>query len=808
MKFTSYIECWRRFWPWTACHTAMEVQQDQDAMRTIRTLSTKVGVSVSTGLFMILASAHGQSPANANGTEPAPIDYSTVQYISSNDYSTVIAEKAAKVLPRSNQAAWMRLERTFFIHFGPNTFRGVEWGTGREDPSVFNPTELDADQWVRAIKESGGKMVVLVCKHHDGFNLWPTRYSNHSVAASPWRGGKGSVVREVADAARRYGIELGVYLSPADLYQLRTNPTNPSGYYGNESEKLRSAIPTDPASFKTNPSNGREPSSGFKSFTYQVDDYNRYFLNELYELLTEYGPIREVWFDGANPDPSVHEDYDYAAWYDLIRKLQPQAMIFGKGPDARWVGNESGIGRATEWSVVPLSSSPDSFKWPDMTAQDLGSLSKLTPDSYLWWYPAEVNEPILYGWFWHPKKHVRSAADLIDIYYTSVGRNGNMLLNLSPDTRGLVPDNQLAQLRVMAQVVDETFAKDLTVCGKLTADNSNKANTASQALDGNLDTWWEAAPGQRTAALTLKLPKAVTFDVVSLQEAVDHRGQRIESFGIDVWNGSAWKTMDEQTTVGHKRLLRWSSPVTSDQVRIRITASRLEPTLAEIGLFKQAELVHPPVISERDVNGFVTISSAKGLHMVYTLDGTVPTSGSTVYRSAFALPRGGEVYAACVAPDGRLGMVTSKYFAGLAPIGWKVVSVDSEEANSPASDAIDGNPATIWQTRPDADRLLPHQITVDMGSAQRIAGFTYLPRQDRSHDGVVENYRFETSMDGHDWTMDVDSGRFGNIQNNPELQEVPFPPVSARYFRFTALKEIGTNGRTSAAEISVLPAED
>jgi alpha-L-fucosidase len=153
-------------------------------------------------------------------------------------------------------------------------------------------------------------------------------------------------------------------------------------------------------------------------------------------------------------------------------------------------------------------------------------------------------------------------------------------------------------------------------------------------------------------------------------------------------------------------------------------------------------------------------------------------------------------------------MVTSKYFAGLASIGWKVVSVDSEEANSPASYAIDGNPATIWQTRLDADRLLPHQITVDMGSAQRIAGFTYLPRQDRSHDGVVENYRFETSVDGHDWTVDVDSGRFGNIQNNPELQEVQFAPVSAQFFRFTALKDIGTNGRTSAAEISVLPAED
>jgi len=706
----------------------------------------------------------------------------------------------------------MRLERTFFIHFGPNTFRGVEWGTGHEDPSVFNPTELNADQWVRAIKESGGKMVVLVCKHHDGFNLWPTRYSNHSVAASPWRGGKGNVVRDVANAAKKYGVELGVYLSPADLYQLRTNPTNPGGYYGNESEKLQSAIPTDSASFKTNPAKGRAPAPGFMNLTYKVDDYNRYFLNELYELLTEYGPIREVWFDGANPDPSVHEDYDYAAWYDLIRKLQPQAMIFGKGPDARWVGNESGIGRTTEWSVVPLSSSPDTFRWPDMTAQDIGSRSKLTPGSYLWWFPAETNVPILHGWFWAPRKPTRSAAELIDIYYQSVGRNSNWLLNLSPDTRGLIPDNQLAQLHLMAQVVDETFAKDLAIGGTLTADSSNKANSASLALDGNLDTWWEAAPGQRTATLTLKLPKSVTFDVVSLQEAVDHRGQRIESFSVDVWDGSVfgagWKTMDQQTTVGHKRLLRWSSPVTADQVRIRITGSRLEPTLAEIGLFKQADLVEPPAISERDASGFVTIGSAKGLPVVYTLDGTVPTPKSTVYRSPVSLPRGGQIYAACVAPDGRLGMVSSKHFAGLAPIGWRVVDVDSQDANSPASYAIDGDPATIWQTRLDANSSLPHQITVDMGNAQRIAGFTYLPRKDGSHNGVVESYRFETSLNGQEWITNVDSGRFGNIQNNPELQEVPFAPVSARFFRFTALKGFGANGSTSAAEISVLPDED
>lgn len=532
--------------------------------------------------------AQREGSNSADPAAPAPIPYSTMQVISADDSPAVIAAKAAKTLPRPNQTAWMRMERTFFIHFGPNTFRGVEWGNGQEDPSVFNPTALDANQWIRTIKEAGGKMAILVCKHHDGFCLWPTRYTQHSVAASPWRGCKGDEVREVADAAHKYGVKLGVYLSPADLYQLRTNPKNPAGYYGNDSEKVRSVIPTDPASFKTDPSKGRTSPRGFRSYTYEVDDYNRYFLNELYELLTEYGPINEVWFDGANPDPSVHETYDYADWYDMIRHLQPQAVIAVKGPDVRWVGNESGVGRKTEWSVIPLTAPPADFRWPDMTAEDLGSRDKLTPGSYLWWYPAEVNNPILRGWFWAPGKPVRSAEELIDIYYQSVGRNGNWLLNLSPDTRGLIPDNQLEPLREMAKVVQETFATNLAAGGKLTADSSAPARRPSRALDGNLDTWWEAAAGMTTATLTLKLPKPVTFDVVSLQEAVDHRGQRIESFDIDAWDGAKWNQLDAQTTVGHKRLLRWNTPVTTDHLRIRITGSRLEPTLAEIGLFKQA----------------------------------------------------------------------------------------------------------------------------------------------------------------------------------------------------------------------------
>ena len=737
----------------------------------------------------------------ADSASAAPISYSTVQTISIGDSAAVIAEKAAKVLPRPNQTAWMRLERTFFIHFGPNTFHGVEWGSGREDPSIFNPTALDADQWVRTIKDGDGKMVILVCKHHDGFCLWPSRYTNHTVAASPWREGKGDEVREVAEAAHKHGIKMAVYLSPADLYQLRTNPTNPGGYYGNGSAKALSTIPTAPASFQMDPTRGRVTPKGFGSYTYEVDDYNRYFLNQLYELLTEYGPIDEVWFDGANPDPSVHETYDYAAWYHMIRRLQPQAIIFGKGPDARWVGNEGGVGRTTEWSVVPLSSSPENFHWPDMTDQDLGSRAKLVPGSHLWWYPAEVNMPILYGWFWASGKPVRTAADLINNYYTSVGRNGNWLLNLSPDTRGLIPDTQALAVRQMAQVIAATFAKNLAADGKLAADSSDPAHKPERALDGDLDTWWEAAPGQRAAALTLNLPRPETFDIVSLQEAVDHRGQRIEFFGIDVWDGTKWTQVDEQTTVGHKRLLRLGSPVTTDQVRIRITGARLEPTLAEIGLFRQADLVHPPDISERDAHGLMTISDPKGLPIVYTTDGTMPTLKSTVYSAAIALPRGGTVNAAAVASNGQIGMMASKSFSGYAPAGWKVVAADGQVGS--AAGAIDGDPSTLWHS---GDTPLPHSLTVDLGRALGIGGFSYLPRQDRDLTGVVEAYRFETSADGTHWTTDSE-GRFANIKNNPVVQEVPFAPVTAHFFRFTALKEVNGNDATTAAEISVLPAE-
>lgn len=760
-------------------------------------------------LLVIVTATCAGAVSNHAAPEQTPINYGPLQVIAPGDSPEVIAEKAAKVLPRPNQSAWMRLERTFFLHYGPNAFRGVEWGDGREEPSIFNPTALNANQWIDTVADAGGKLLILVSKHHDGLCFWPSRYTTHSVASSPWRGGRGDMVREVADAARARGVKLGVYLSPADLHQLRTNPKNPAGYYGNGSPKVRSTIPTDPASFQSDPSKGRPPAAGFPRFTYEVDDYNRYFLNQLYELLTEYGPISVAWFDGANPDPSVAQTYDYAAWYDLIRRLQPDAVISVKGPDVRWVGNEGGVGRTTEWSVLPLSQPPEKYDWPDKTSRDLAGRSKLTPGSHLWWYPAEVNTSILHGWFWAEDKRVKSPADLVDYYYTSVGRNGVMLLNLAPDTRGLVPDNQVAALRRMTEVVGATFARDLATGAKFTADSSHPTRSPALAHDGNLDTWWEAASGRTGATFTLTLPSAATFDVISLQEAVDHRSQRIESFVVEIWDGSAWiapAALEEQTTVGYKRLLRLAVPVTAEQVRIRITGSRMEPTLAEVGLFKQS-LPGAPVITPRSRDGFITLTHPHPLPIVYTLDGTEPTAHSPVYHAPIPLERGGTVKAAVLTADSRLGLSESRTVVGLAPAGWKVVPAAGDDSDFPAAHAIDANASTYWKVRATTSGAPRPTLTVDMGGPQRIAGFAYLLRQDWNAMSMVDRCRFETSLDGTTWTTQVSEQFFGNIRNNPILQEVRFTPVEARFFRFTALHDLDDNGWVGAAELTVLPAE-
>jgi alpha-L-fucosidase len=482
----------------------------------------------------------------------------------------------------------------------------------------------------------------------------------------------------------------------------------------------------------------------------------------------------------------------------------------------RWVGTESGYGRTTEWSVVPLPTAPEKFDWPDWHG-DVGTRAQLKPGSHLWWYPAETNVTILGNgaWFWARTKKPRPVTQLVDIFYSSIGRNANLILNLSPDNRGLVPDDQMQALAQMSEVVRNTFARNLATGARVTAEQVAPGRNAAAVVDGKLDTWWEAPKGSTGGSVTLQLRKPVSFDVVSLQEAVAQRSQRIESFAIETWNGTAWVAVpaissDVMTTVGHKRLIRLQQPVTADQVRVRITGSRLEPTLAEVGLYKQSLDLMPPAIADRDAEGRVVISHPAGGRVVYTTDGSAPTAKSAVYTAPVALPSSGIVKAARLQADGRLGVVGTRNFAGLSPRGWKVVDVDSEETaggNNAAALAIDGDSSTYWHSKWGADLKLPHHITVDMGQTHRIAGFVYLPRQDGMLNGTVEHFRLETSEDGKTWAATVEKGTFSNVRNNPDLQEVRFAPVKARFFRFTALSEVWRNGWTSAAELSVIPAE-
>jgi alpha-L-fucosidase len=464
-----------------------------------------------------------------------------------------IAWKAARIAPSANQLAWQEMEFIAFAHFGINTFTDREWGEGTEDPALFNPTELDARQWVRAFKAAGMRMVIVTAKHHDGFCLWPSRTTEHSVKRSPWREGKGDVVQEVAEACREAGLKLGIYLSPWDRHE---------------------------------PTYGDSPA------------YNEHFRSQLRELLTGYGEIAEVWFDGAcGEGPNGRrQEYDWPSYYRVVRECQPGAVIFGMGPDIRWVGTETGYGRETEWSVVPVhikegaSLAPhslDDFFIPgDMTAEDLGSRERIAGARALAWYPAETDVSIRPGWFYHAKEdgQVKSPQKLIDIYFGSVGRNGVLLLNVPPDRRGLIHENDIRSLVGMRRILDRTFQTNLASGARVETSSEADGHPGKSVLDSEKGTFWTTPEDSEAAVLEFRLPEARTFDVAMLEEEI-RAGQRVEEFSLEAWDGNFWRPFARGTTIGYRRLLRFPG-VTAEKVRLTIARSRTRPTLASFGLFK------------------------------------------------------------------------------------------------------------------------------------------------------------------------------------------------------------------------------
>ena len=440
-------------------------------------------------------------------------------------------DMAARLIPTPQQLSWQQMELTAFLHFGINTFTGREWGDGKEEPALFNPSELNAEQWVRTLKEAGFKMVLLTAKHHDGFCLWPTATTKHSVASSPWKNGQGDVVRELRKACDKYDMKFGVYLSPWDR--------NAECY-------------------------GDSPR------------YNDFFIRQLTELLTNYGEVHEVWFDGANGEgPNGKKQvYDWEAFYKTIQRLQPKAVMAIMGDDVRWVGNEKGLGRETEWSATVLT--PGIYARSEENnkrlgvfskAKDLGSRSMLAEATELFWYPSEVDVSIRPGWFYHAEEDtkVKSLKHLSDIYFQSVGYNSVLLLNIPPDRRGLIHEADVKRLKDFAAYRKRVFADNRVVKGRKE---------------------WNAVSGSEKI---YSLKPESEINVVMLQEDIA-KGQRVESFAVEVLTEQGWQEVGQSTTVGYKRLLRFPA-VKASQLKVKINECRLTAHISQVGAFYATPLL-------------------------------------------------------------------------------------------------------------------------------------------------------------------------------------------------------------------------
>ena len=434
-------------------------------------------------------------------------------------------DMVSRLVPTAQQLEWQQMEFTAFLHFGMNTFTGNEWGHGTDSPELFNPTELDCEQWVKALKDGGFKMALITAKHHDGFCLWQTATTEYSVKNSPWKDGRGDVVRELRDACEKYGMKFGVYLSPWD---------------------------------RNAPSYGDSPA------------YNKFFIDQLTELLSNYGEVHEVWFDGACAEGpnGKKQEYDWTAILAKIRELQPKAVTAIMGDDVRWVGNEGGLGRETEWSatVIPPGSythkkaAKEALGLEEMS-KDLGSRALVAQAQEAYWYPSEVDVSIRPGWFYHAEQdgQVRSLANLVNIYYRSVGCNSVLLLNIPPDRRGLIHEIDVQRIKELSEYINKTFAENYV-------ENGNEA--------------WSAQVGE-SKEYTVKAGSMVNTFLI--QEDIT-KGQRVEDFLVEVYSNGAWQYATEGTTIGYKRLLRFSD-CQPEKVRVTIRGSRAVANISNVGLY-------------------------------------------------------------------------------------------------------------------------------------------------------------------------------------------------------------------------------
>lgn len=464
-------------------------------------------------------------------------------------------ERLISVVPHKRQVNFQELEFYAFVHFTVNTYTGNEWGDGHEDESIFDPCEFDAKQWVDAVKSAGMKGLILTCKHHDGFCLWPSKMTSHTVANSPYKNGKGDIVGEVAKACREGGIKFGVYLSPWDRN---------ASVYGRGSE------------------------------------YDDFFIGQLTELLSDYGEVFSVWFDGAcGEGPNGKKQYyDWERYYEVIRRLQPDACINVCGPDIRWCGNEAGYTRESEWSVVPERTKDtekifensqhednEEFRARKIFAwdHDLGSRQILENEPDLIWYPAEVNTSIRPGWFYHDYEDdkVKSLEHLIDVYYKSVGGNATFLLNIPPMPNGRFHDTDVKRLGEVGSYLENAFRSNLALQAELTASSQADGFECDKLLADNYDCWYESKEPTPCVEFSWQEQKNVTHVVI--KENIN-LSQRIERFRVEASLNGTNTEIYSGTVIGHKKIIP-TGGIICDRIKISFTETRGNPCISFIGIY-------------------------------------------------------------------------------------------------------------------------------------------------------------------------------------------------------------------------------
>jgi len=678
-------------------------------------------------------------------------------YLFSHSCNKVEPPAPCGPIPSENQMRWQEMEYYAFVHFSLNTYTDQSWGYGNEDINLFNPTDLDCRQWARICKEAGMKGIIITAKHHCGFCLWPSKYTEYSVKNAPWKNGKGDVVRELADACKEYGLKLGIYLSPWD---------------------------------RNHPDYGRP-------------EYITYFRNQLTELLTNYGDIFEVWFDGANGgdgyygganetrriDPKTY--YDWKNTYALIRKLQPKMVIWNDGGDRgdlRWVGTEEGFVGETNWSLL---NDTGHVEWGMLHfGLETGNA----------WVPAEVNTSIRPEWFYHPSEDskVKTVPKLMEIYYNSIGRNATLLLNFPIMPNGLIHPTDEKMAIEFAKAVKASFAVNLAKKAKAEASNvrgNARKYSAAKAIDDDNDTYWATDDSVTNASLTVDLGKPTRFNRFMAQEYI-RLGQRVKSFTVEALVDSEWKEIAQGTTIGYKRILRFPS-VNASKIRFTITASKSCPVISNIGIYNAPVFLDAPTIT-RNQEGYVTLTTNDiGPIFYYTLDGSEPTTKSNLYTAPFYADGKIEIKAIAYDPSSRRSSNVGYEKFDISKKDWKVIGINDDNTKK----IFDGNPFSVYHQRDG--KKMPIDLIIDLGNTYQLCGFKYLPDQNRWSSGIITNYRFYVSTDNKVWKL-ADEGEFSNIKNNPIWQIKTFSVVKARFIKLKALKNTWGDDVAGYAELDVI----